>query len=210
MNDDAGAGTVIVVADDAMQAARAEAGLHALEGWRRAVCRPARLPGHIEAHPAAIVVTALADVETRRMLRALRDWRRRPAIVALADDPASLWTPAARAVGLRAALPRTATGEELTGAVRAVHAGLFALHAAALSTARARGIATAPGAPLTSREHAILEMVADGFSNRAIAARLGISRHTVKFHVASILGKLGAGTRTEAVALALRRGLLAV
>jgi DNA-binding NarL/FixJ family response regulator len=210
MNDDAGAGTVIVVADDAMQAARAEAGLHALEGWRRAVCRPARLPGDIEAHPAAIVVTALADVETRRMLRALRDWRRRPAIVALADDPASLWTPAARAVGLRAALPRTATGEELTGAVRAVHAGLFALHAAALSTARARGIATAPGAPLTSREHAILEMVADGFSNRAIAARLGISRHTVKFHVASILGKLGAGTRTEAVALALRRGLLAV
>jgi DNA-binding NarL/FixJ family response regulator len=71
-------------------------------------------------------------------------------------------------------------------------------------------MATAPGAPLTSREHAILEMLADGVSNRAIAARLGISRHTVKFHVASILGKLGAGTRTEAVALALRRGLLAV
>jgi DNA-binding NarL/FixJ family response regulator len=53
-------------------------------------------------------------------------------------------------------------------------------------------------------------LMADGANNRVIASRLAISRHTVKFHVASILVKLGAKSRTEAVAVALRRGLLAV
>ena len=65
-------------------------------------------------------------------------------------------------------------------------------------------------AALTAREREILELVAEGANNRVIAARLAISRHTVKFHVASILAKLGAGSRAEAVALALRAGLLAV
>jgi two-component system, NarL family, nitrate/nitrite response regulator NarL len=72
------------------------------------------------------------------------------------------------------------------------------------------GAAAVSGMPLTAREREILEMMADGASNRAIASRLAISRHTVKFHVAAILAKLGARSRTEAVALALRRGLLAV
>ena len=61
---------------------------------------------------------------------------------------------------------------------------------------------------LTPRETEILEMLADGASNKAIAYRLDISEHTVKFHVASIFAKLGAGSRTEAVTLALRRGLI--
>ena len=70
--------------------------------------------------------------------------------------------------------------------------------------------AVASGTPLTSREREILELMAEGANNRLIAGRLAISRHTVKFHVASILGKLGATSRTEAVALALRSGLLTV
>ena len=61
---------------------------------------------------------------------------------------------------------------------------------------------------LTDREAQVLELLADGLSNRAIGARLGISDQTVKFHVASIAGKLGARNRTEAVRLAVRRGLL--
>jgi DNA-binding NarL/FixJ family response regulator len=63
---------------------------------------------------------------------------------------------------------------------------------------------------LTPREHEVLELLAEGMSNKAIAARLEISDQTVKFHVASISGKLGAANRTEAVRRALRRGLLHV
>jgi len=51
-------------------------------------------------------------------------------------------------------------------------------------------------------------MLASGLANKEIATRLAISEHTVKFHVASILGKLGAGSRTEAVSLGIRRGLI--
>ena len=62
--------------------------------------------------------------------------------------------------------------------------------------------------PLTSREVQVLELLAEGLANKAIAARLGISDQTVKFHVASISGKLGAANRTDAVRRALRRGLI--
>jgi len=62
--------------------------------------------------------------------------------------------------------------------------------------------------PLTSREVQVLELLAEGLPNKAIAARLGISDQTVKFHVASIAGKLGAANRTDAVRRAVRRGLI--
>jgi DNA-binding NarL/FixJ family response regulator len=62
--------------------------------------------------------------------------------------------------------------------------------------------------PLTPRESDVLELLTEGLSNKAIAARLGISDQTVKFHIAAILAKLGAANRTDAVRLALRRGLV--
>lgn len=62
--------------------------------------------------------------------------------------------------------------------------------------------------PLTPREIEVLELLAEGLPNKAIAARLGISDQTVKFHVASISGKLGASNRTDAVRRAVRRGLV--
>lgn len=201
-------GTVVVIAEHPMQAARMEAALRRLPGWRVCVEQPSRLREIVSEHPEAIVVLALSGAERRRVLRAIRGWVRRPAVIALADDGADVWTPAARALGVRAVLPSSSTTpEELMEAVRAVHAGLFVLHPETLARARA-GEAVAPGAPLTSREREILEMLADGASNRSIAARLGISRHTAKFHVASILTKLGVQSRTEAVAIALRSGLL--
>ena len=61
-------------------------------------------------------------------------------------------------------------------------------------------------AELTLREGEVLGLVAEGLANKAIARRLGISEHTVKFHVAAILAKLGAGSRTEAVRLGAQRG----
>jgi DNA-binding NarL/FixJ family response regulator len=61
---------------------------------------------------------------------------------------------------------------------------------------------------LTPREIEVLELVAEGFSNKAVAGRLGISDQTVKFHLTSITGKLGAANRTDAVRRAVRRGLI--
>ena len=61
---------------------------------------------------------------------------------------------------------------------------------------------------LTPRESQVLGLVADGLPNKAIAAALGVSDETVKFHLGSIFGKLGASNRTDAVRLALRRGLV--
>jgi DNA-binding NarL/FixJ family response regulator len=64
--------------------------------------------------------------------------------------------------------------------------------------------------PLTPREIQVLELLAEGLPNKAIAHRLGISDQTVKFHVASISGKLGATNRTDAVRRGVRRGLIAL
>ena len=64
--------------------------------------------------------------------------------------------------------------------------------------------------PLTPRELEVLELVTEGLPNKAIAVRLGISDQTVKFHLASILGKLGAANRTDAVRRAVRMGLVAL
>jgi DNA-binding NarL/FixJ family response regulator len=64
------------------------------------------------------------------------------------------------------------------------------------------------GEPLTPREVQVLELLAEGLPNKAIAARLGISDQTVKFHIASLSGKLGAANRTDAVRRGVRRGLV--
>src|SRR5262249_20725809 len=64
--------------------------------------------------------------------------------------------------------------------------------------------------PLTPREIEVLELLAEGLPNKTIATRLGISDQTVKFHVASISGKLGAANRTDAVRRAVRRGLISL
>jgi DNA-binding NarL/FixJ family response regulator len=68
--------------------------------------------------------------------------------------------------------------------------------------------ADAFGEPLTPREVQVVELLAEGLPNKAIAARLGISDQTVKFHLSSISGKLGAANRTDAVRRAVRRGLI--
>jgi NarL family two-component system response regulator YdfI len=108
-------------------------------------------------------------------------------------------------------LSRDVSAEQLSAAVAATRAGLLVLHPEALSRVPAAS-ALAPGesSTLTSRELEILEMMAEGMSNRAIAGRLKISRHTVKFHVASILTKLAAHSRTEAVTLGVRQGLISL
>jgi DNA-binding NarL/FixJ family response regulator len=198
------------VARDATHAARLEAALRGLAGWRVEVALPTGLPGLVGRNPGAVLVVALGEAETRRALRAMGRTPRPPAIVALSGQPVRLWTSAWRALGLRAALSLQTTPEQVAAAVRAVHAGLLAVHPDALAQSVVNAAPRTPGLALTAREREILELIAEGANNRVVGARLAISRHTVKFHVASILAKLGARSRTEAVSLALRTGLLAV
>jgi DNA-binding NarL/FixJ family response regulator len=120
-------------------------------------------------------------------------------------------------VGVRAVLPNDISSDQLVAALQAAASGLLVLHPAqvpapiingfASATARSRGLEEL-AEPLTPREGEVLQMLASGLGNKEIAAKLTISEHTVKFHVASILGKLGAGSRTEAVSLGIRRGLV--
>jgi DNA-binding NarL/FixJ family response regulator len=126
-----------------------------------------------------------------------------PAVVVLADDGAPL-LPALRRLRTRgwAVVPREAPAGELRAAVAAAAHGLAAVPA---------GLAPRPAGeldPLTAREREVLELLGQGFSNRRIAQRLAISEHTAKFHVASVLAKLGAASRTEAVGRGLRQGLI--
>jgi DNA-binding NarL/FixJ family response regulator len=115
--------------------------------------------------------------------------------------------------GAHAALPRSALSNEIVAAVKAVAAGLAVLPAALLPVlldedALAEATPEQAHAPLTPREREVLAAIADGASNKAIARRLGISFHTAKFHVAAILAKLDADSRTEAVTKAAQRGLV--
>jgi DNA-binding NarL/FixJ family response regulator len=128
-----------------------------------------------------------------------------PALL-LTDEP-----PTSRMLrlGVHAILPREAAAEQIVAALYAAAAGLIAVPAE--SSSLIMPVASDPLVEnLTPREMETLEMLAEGLSNKQIAARLGISEHTAKFHVNSILGKLDAATRTEAVMRGIRTGLLKV
>jgi DNA-binding NarL/FixJ family response regulator len=115
--------------------------------------------------------------------------------------------------GVRVLLPSDISPDQLVPALEAAAAGLTVMRPAEVSALfpAAEPITRSTASlsePLTPRESEVLQMLASGLANKEIASRLMISEHTVKFHVASILGKLGAGTRTEAVSLGIRRGLV--
>ena len=116
----------------------------------------------------------------------------------------------------RAILSRDSDPDDIISAILAAHDGLVLLSApaaeslAAVYDDRALEVETGLSEEITSRETEVLRMVAEGLVNKDIATRLGISEHTVKFHISSILDKFGASTRTEAVALGIRRGLIPI
>lgn len=129
-----------------------------------------------------------------------------PLVALLADGAmaAAVWQ-----AGVRAILPRSAPVATLTAALNGAAANLVVLdaHAASAILVPANGLPDTLE-PLTAREREVLQLMAQGMPNKSIARELAISEHTVKFHVNAILSKFGAQSRTEAVVLASRAGLV--
>lgn len=138
------------------------------------------------------------------------------AIVLFASAPdartISLWLKA----GVRSILARDSEPDEIVSAIYAAYSGNVLLSAeaaeqlAAIFSDNDSGSDEELTEEITPRETEVLRMLAEGLVNKDIAGRLGISGHTVKFHISSILAKLGASTRTEAVTLGIRRGLIPI
>lgn len=143
------------------------------------------------------------------------------AIAVLLDADSSLSIGQLLELGIRGVLPQEVAAEELIATVSAIAAGLIVLHPDILNplpnpipspdhfpnNPPNRAMADAP---LTSRELEVLQLLATGLGNRAIAAQLCISEHTVKFHISSIFSKLNVNSRTEAVTSAMRQGLILI
>jgi two-component system, NarL family, response regulator YdfI len=168
----------------------------------------------VDVEPDVVLVEAAADAQ-EELLNALEDTElaQEYPIIVLSEQPKTAWLSKALRAGVRAVLPRDVAPEQLRTALDAAAAGLVVIHPSELDTVFSATVG--PSAPLdelleplTRREREVLQMLAAGLANKEIATRLAISDHTVKFHVASILGKLGASTRTEAVSAGIRRGLV--
>ena len=135
------------------------------------------------------------------------------AVMILGVQENTAWHARAFREGVRAVLPSDIHPEQLRAALETVATGLIVVRRAELRTFLPAS--TNPSShveellePLTPREQEVLQMLSSGLANKEIAAKLQISDHTVKFHVASILGKLGVSTRTEAVTAGIRHGLV--
>jgi NarL family two-component system response regulator YdfI len=134
-------------------------------------------------------------------------------LVILTDDVEKFVAADAFRSGVRAILPREAKPEEIYAALQASVAGLVVMHLEALDSllpTDAEKQSDSADEILTPREIEVLRMIAEGLGNKEIASKLGISDHTVKFHISSTFAKLGASNRAEAVTLGIRHGLIMV
>jgi len=173
------------------------------------------ISGHlVDVEPDVVLVEVAADAQ-EELLNALEDAEvaQEYAVIVLSAQPRAASLSKALRAGVRAVLPRDATPEQLRAALEAAAAGLVVVHPSELDTVLPATVGSPVAVdellePLTRREREVLQMLAAGLGNKEIAGRLSISEHTVKFHVASILGKLGASSRTEAVSIGIRHGLV--
>ena len=157
-------------------------------------------------------VVVIIDLDDEHRETASRIAELGAAVVLLTDNAEGGWVAQLLAAGARCVLRQDCSGRQLAAAVQAAAAGLTALEpetVQALSRPPLETIELEPGEEeLTPRETEVLRMMTAGLSNREIASALGISEHTVKFHITSIFGKLGTSSRTEAVTEGIRRGLV--
>ncbi len=140
------------------------------------------------------------------------------AVLALIADEATALeaSPALIGAGVRGLMLQDARADTLAAALNALGQGLVVITPAVAESLRTERALSPESEPnplidaLTPREMEVINLIAEGLPNKNIAARLGISEHTVKFHVNAILTKLGAQSRTEAVVRATRMGLIAL
>ena len=210
---------ILVIADDAL----ARAGLAALLAEQPGCAVVGRasglddLPALVEVYRPNVLLWDMSwqpDSAIERLAVLVESTP--PVAVLLPDEGrvAEVW-----ATGVRAILRRDADPGQVAAALRALMQGLGVVDGAfAAALARPVGLPTLKPwddrqtdpliEELTPRELAVLRLVAEGLPNKTIAVKLGISEHTVKFHVNAILGKLGVASRTEAVVRATRLGLI--
>ncbi len=142
-------------------------------------------------------------------IRAIRQLQPRTRIIALTSFKERDLIKEALEAGAIGYLLKDVSADELAAAIRAAHAGRAILSPEATqSLVEAANEPPTPTFDLTERERVVLALMVEGLNNTQIAARLVVSPSTVKSHVSAILAKLGVAGRTEAVSLALRRGLL--
>jgi DNA-binding NarL/FixJ family response regulator len=162
---------------------------------------PGELVEHaLELHPDAILWQISADEDAA----ALRALQHQNTILLTSNAPLDLIRAGAHGV-----LPLDASADQIGMALEAAATGLGIFSPHHLSPNHHD---SSPGARisshLTGRETEVLRMIAEGLANKEIAWRLGISEHTVKFHVSALLGKLGAGSRAEAIGAGIRQGVI--
>ena len=176
------------VATDIVFADRLRVAVHADDPLRRlALCKAVTEAGHmiVDEHDAPDIVLADGSRPSNEVRNVIG--------LGVADER------------FRGALPRDADARQIDAAIRAVAAGLIVRAPPARESGFGAMRESEGHALLTPRELEVLAALAEGMTNKAIARRLDISLHTVKFHVESLFRKLGARTRTEAVAKAAER-----
>jgi DNA-binding NarL/FixJ family response regulator len=162
-----------------------------------------------ETAPDVVLALLERGAEVPRLALPPDSAARTPALAILGDALPRGWAVRAVRAGARAVLPRTASADAIVAAVEAAAVGLVVLPADVVVVAPlATAARAAPPAPLTAREAQVLALLAEGLVNKQIAARLGISRHTVKTHLAALFHKLDVTTRAEAVAAGARAGVI--
>jgi two-component system, NarL family, response regulator YdfI len=151
---------------------------------------------------------AVVDIEVASDSETSREWlteiaERLPVVLLISAPDGDLFNSIVRSEH-GALLRSDASAEQIVHAIQAVHLGLLTVDSSLVKHEEEGNLAE----ELTPRETEVLSLLAEGLANREIATRLSISEHTIKFHIRSILGKLGASTRTEAVTRGLRHGLI--
>jgi len=177
---------------------------------------------------AAKIDVLVADLGTPASTAAMLDFlQAAPAgtgSVALIDDPDPAWVRSALRASVHAIISRDATAEDMQMAIQAAEAGFVLLHPTSVQGLLQNNVIDQLRdmhdqdmdhdedlvEDLTARESEVLRLVGLGLGNKEIAASLAISEHTAKFHISSILGKLHAASRTEAVSLGIRKGLIPI